>query len=151
MRIRVLPSAKILHRKGENYMSVNGREVEGANLSARRNGKKLVFKGAYAGNNFIVNVPNIEPGKESYLSKKQTKRSILVNPKTVSKVGNITYVDINGVGFKTDANGKLAPEDENQKPFTIRNRSTVAFDGNLEENGRTKKFHAEIPLTFKKR
>lgn len=151
MRIRVLPSSKILHKRGENYLSVNGREVEGANLNARRNGKKLVFKATYSGNNFIINVPNIEPGKESYLSKRQAKRSILINPKNVSKVGSINYVDIAGVGFKTDNNGKLFPEDENQKPFTLRNNATVAFDGNVEENGRTKKFHAEIPLTFKKR
>ena len=151
MRIRVLPSSKILHKRGESYLSVNGREVEGANLNARRNGKKLVFKATYSGNNFIINVPNIEPGKESYLSKRQAKRSILINQKNVSKVGSINYVDIAGVGFKTDNNGKLLPEDENQKPFTLRNNATVAFDGNVEENGRTKKFHAEIPLTFKKR
>ena len=151
MRIRVLPSTKILHKRGESYLSVNGREVERANLSAKRNGKKLVFKSTYSGSNFIINIPNVEPGKESYLSKPQTKKSILINPKNVSKVGGITYVDIGGVGFKTDKNGKLMPEDENQKPFTLRNNTTVAFDGNVEENGRTKKFHAEIPLTFKKR
>lgn len=151
LRIRVLPSTKILHKRGENYLSVNGREVEGANLSAKRNGKKLVFRATYSGNSFIINVPNIEPGKESYLSKRQIKRSILINPKNVSKVGSINYVDIAGVGFKTDNKGKLLPEDENQKPFTLRNNSTITFDGNVEENGRTKKFHAEIPLTYKKR
>lgn len=151
MRIRVLPSTKILHKRGESYLSVNGREVEQANLSARRTGKKIVLKSTYSGNNYIINVSNIEPGKESYLSKRQVKRSILVNPKNVSKVGNIKSVDIAGVGFKTDKNGKLMPEEENQKPFLVRNNSTVTFDGNLEENGKTKKFHAEIPLTFKKR
>lgn len=151
MRIRVLPSNKILHKRGESYLSVNGKEIERANLTARRNGKKLVFKATYSGSNFIINVPNIEPGKESYLSKRSIKRSILINPKNVSKVGSINYVDIGGVAFKADKNGKLAPEDENQKPFVIRNNTSVAFDGNVEENGRTKKFHAEIPLTFKKR
>ena len=151
MRIRVLPSTKILHKRGESYLSVNGREIVKPNLTAKRNGKKLVFKAVYNGNTFIINVPNIAPGQDSYLSKPQAKRSILIQPNNVSKVGSITSVEIGGASFKTDKNGRLAPEDENPRPVTIRNNANVVFDGNLEEDGKTKKFHAEIPLTFKKR
>jgi hypothetical protein len=33
----------------------------------------------------------------------------------------------------------------------ISNNANISFDGNVDEGQRTKKFHAEIPLTFKKR
>lgn len=150
--IRVLPSL-VRHKKDECYMSVTGRNItEGTDFNAKRSGKQLSVRTQYNGNTSGISISNIKPGKESFLYKAQQKRNMTVCPENVKMIGEITYADINGVGFIYDkTQGKLVPEDPDQRPFTISNNANISFDAKIEDNGRTKKSHAEIPLTFKKR
>lgn len=149
MRLRVLPK-RVHQQSGECYMSVNGMNVtEGAELKATLSGKKLAVKVEYAGNISGINISSVAPGKESYLSKKQTKRSILVTPANVTAVGEITSADIGGVSYILDQNGRLVPDDEQQKPFNINHLGHITLDGKLEDGGKTKRFHADIPISFK--
>lgn len=150
LHIRVLPK-RVKHKKDECYMSINGKNVAvGTDFNAKLSGKQLSVKTQYNGNSAGINIRNVKPGKESYLYKPKHKRSMIVSPEDVVTYGDITYADINGVGFKFDTKeGKLIPEDPDQTPFIISNNANVSFDGKAEENGRTKRSHAEIPLTFK--
>lgn len=149
---KVLPR-RVRHIQDDCNMSVTGRNVtDGANFVAKLSGKQLTAKTEYNGNNAGINISNVKPGKESYLYKAQNKRSMIVEPQNVRAYGDVTYADINGVGFKYDRNeGKLVPEDPDQKPFIISNGSSISFDGTMEENGRSKRFHTDIPLNFKKK
>ncbi len=146
--IKVIPSAKILHNVNEATLFVNGKERPSATLRARRRGKKLEFRANYLGNNFIVNISNVKPGDKSYTFLREVKRSFLIHPNCVTKVGNITHVEIGGRDFKLDKTGKLVP-DGFDKPFILRGNTTISFGGILEENGKTKSFCAEIPISFK--
>lgn len=134
-------------------MSVTGKNVtEGTDFNAKLSGKQLSVRTQYNGNTAGINITNMKPGKESYLCKPQHKRSMIVRPENVKMIGEVTYADINGVGFVYDKKeGKLIPEDPDLTQFTIANNANISFDGRVEENGRTKKNHADIPLTFKKR
>jgi hypothetical protein len=95
---------------------------------------------------------DVKPGKDSYLYKPQHKRSILVSPDQVRmSFGEITYLDINGVSYIYDKKEeKLVPEDPEQIAFVVKNDSVITYDGIVMINGKTKKFHSEIPITFKK-
>ena len=101
------------------------------------------------GNNVGITINNIEPGKESYLYKKQKKRTILVKPENVAMVGDVRSADINGVMYRVNKEGKLVPEEEDQKAFMINNGAQFSIDGTMEDGGRTKKFHVDIPVAFK--
>jgi len=147
--IRVLPS-QVVKKTDECYMSLGGRPVtEGADFVARRSGKQLKVQSQYVGNNVGITINNIEPGKESYLYKKQKKRTILVKPENVAMVGDVRSADINGVMYRVNKEGKLVPEEEDQKAFMINNGAQFSIDGTMEDGGRTKKFHVDIPVEFK--
>lgn len=151
LHIRVLPK-RVRQIQDDCNMSVLGRDVnESADFNARLSGKQLSARTEYNGNNNVINISNVKPGKESYLYKPQHKRSMIIDPQNVRALGDVTYADVGGIGFKFDKNeGRLVPEDLEQTPFMLSNNSSISIDGTVEENGRTKKFHAEIPLTFKK-
>ena len=147
--IRVLPS-NVRQKTDECYMSMGGRPVtEGAEFTARRSGKQLKAQAQYVGNNVGLIINNMEPGRESYLYKKQKKRTIMVKPENVSMIGDIRSADINGVMYRINKEGKLVPEEEDQKAFLINNGAQLSIDGTMEDGGRTKKFHVDMPIEFK--
>ena len=152
LHIRVL-SKNVKHKAGECSMSLVGKDVtEGTVFNAKLTKKQLAIRTQYNGENAGIVISGLKPGKESFLYKPQHKRNMIVSPENVRMLGEITYADINGTGFIYDKKeGKLIPEDPEQKPFMISNNANISFDGNVDEGQRTKKFHAEIPLTFKKR
>lgn len=151
LHIRTLPS-RVRHVKGDCSMSLTGKNVtSGTDFNARRSGKQLRFKSQYNGDAAGITISNIKPGKESYLYKRQPKRSILVDPKYVKRFGDVLYADINGVSFQVDKKeGTWGPEDPNQPPFMIANGASITYRGNADIDGKTKKFQAEIPITFRK-
>ena len=94
----------------------------------------------------------LAPGKESYLYKTSPKRSFLVKfPESVSVSGEVTAVDIAGVEYTVDKDGRIMPVEEQQSPYTIANGSSITMNGKTLVSGKTKNFNAEIPLNFKKR
>ena len=63
-------------------------------------------------------------------------------------IGEITYVSVGGVDFKLNPNGSFGPTEEGQPPFKLGNGATITLEGNLPSNGKTKRFHADVPLLF---
>ena len=147
--IRVLPS-KLRKDKDNCYMSVGGKDVtENAEFEASLVGKTLKVKVGYGGNYAGINARDVAPGKESYLYKSQSKRSALINAGNVSSnIGEITYVDMGGVSFN-GKDGILTAENDPQPDFRLNNNAVISLDGKLEDAGRIKNFHADVPLTFK--
>ena len=152
LHIKVLPK-RVKQKTDECYMSITGKNVStGTDFNAKLSRKQLSVKSQHNGDTAGISISNLKPDKESYLYKKQQKRSILADPKSVKSLGDVSRADINGVTFVYDKNeGKLVPEDPDQRPFKINNDANVSFDGNIEINGKTKKYHTEIPISFKKR
>ena len=148
--LRVLP--KHAHEQlNDCYMSVEGMNVTSATtFRAKLSGKTLEIRVDYAGNRVGV-MMDVEPGKESYLYKKQHRRTISVKPTTVRKSGEVSRVDIGGISYKLDANEKLVPDDENQKKFLLSNGAEITIKGKVDDGGRTKSCFAKVPLNYKKR
>ncbi len=152
LHIRVLPK-RVRQIKENCLASLGGKDVtDGCEFTAKRVGKQISIKTGYSGDYIGINVNNIKPGKESYLYLPQHKRSILVTPDQVkTSFGEVTYIDINGVTYIYDKKEeKLVPEDPQQPAFLIKNDFAITYEGNMLINGKTKKFHSEIPITFKK-
>ena len=150
MRIRVLPK-KVRHVSDECSASIPGMHVDGGTeFLARRSGRQLKVTVEYGGELVGIVINNIEPAKDSYLSKPTHKRKILVKPQNVSAIGTVRRADINGVSYILNKDERLVPEEEDQPPFIINHASIISFDSSIEVNGRTRSLHAEIPLTFKK-
>ena len=63
-------------------------------------------------------------------------------------MGEITYVDMGGVSFN-GKDGVLTAENDPQPDFRLNNNAVISLDGKLEDAGRIKNFHADVPLTFK--
>lgn len=152
LHIKVLPK-RVRDKKDENYASVTGKDVtSGSEFNAKRSGKTLSIDSQYNGEKIGIRIINIKPGKDSYLYKPQNKRSILVSPENVkTSFGEVTYAEINGVSYLFDKKeGKLLPEDPDQQQFIIKSDAPVTFDGKVNINGKSKNFHVEEPITFKK-
>ncbi len=152
LHTRVLPK-RVRHNKFDCGMRVTGKDVaEGTDFNAKVSGKQLSARVVYGGNSAGITISNLRPGKESYRYKPSHKRSMIADPNNVKMFGDVTRADINGATFVLDRKeGVLVPEDPDMKPFIISNNANVSFEGTMEENGRSKKFNAEIPLTFKKK
>lgn len=135
-------------------LRVGGREVtDDANFFARLSGKQIIVFVEYNADEIGRIVLNkLAPGKESYLYKTSPKRSFLVKfPESVSVSGEVTAVDIAGVEYTVDKDGRIMPVEEQQSPYTIANGSSITMNGKTLVSGKTKNFNAEIPLNFKKR
>lgn len=127
-------------------------ETENANFYAKQSGKQLTAYVEYNAEEIgRVSLNNLLPGKESYLSKPSHKRSILVKfPENINMAGNVTAVDVAGVGYVVNKDEKLVPEDEQQNAYTISNGGVVTINGKTLVGGKEKRFNAEIPLNFRK-
>lgn len=148
--IKVLP-VKVRQNTSECTMSVGGRdEAAGTSFEAKRDGRQVRVKTEYSGEQAVVTLRNVKPAKDAYLCKKSPKRRILVSPEDVSASDTVRIVDINGVTFKRDRDGRLVPEEEDQKPFLVAHNAIVTMDGDMEVGGRMRRFHTETPLLFKK-
>lgn len=135
-------------------LRVGGRDVtEDANFFAKSTGKQIVSYVQYNGDELgRVTLNKLSPGKESYLYKSSQKRSFWAKyPESVSVTGEVTAVDVAGIEYVLDKEGRVKPAEEQQAPFAITNGASVTMSGKTMVAGKTKNFNAEIPLNFKKR
>ncbi len=152
MHIKVLPKRVRPDTDGCS-LHVGGRdETESANFYAKLSGKQVTAYVEYNAEEIgRVIINGTVPGKDSYLSKPSHKRSIHVKaPETVSVAGDISAIDIAGVGYVVNRDDKLVTEDDQQGAYTITNGGIVTLSGKTLVAGKEKKFNAEIPLNFKK-
>ena len=148
--IKAMPSAKVLHNVNASSLTVGGKTIEPPSLFAKRNGKTLEFRMNYDSSNYIVRISNVKPGDKSFISTPQSKRSFKINPAGVTKIGEINHISIGGKDFELDKKtGQLVID--GLVPFNLRNNNSVSFSGKIEDGGKTRPFHAEIPLIFKKK
>lgn len=135
-------------------LSVGGRNVsENAEFKVRRDGKTLRVETTYGGETVGIRISELVPGQGSYLCTPNKRRSMLTrNPISgISGTGDITMVDVNGVTYQYQAaTARLVPDDDQQRPYKISNGCSVAFDGKMLFEGKTKKFHADIPIVYNK-
>lgn len=153
MRIRRFPKRVRPLMEGCS-LRVGGRDVtEDANFFAKSTGKQVVAYVQYNGDELgRVSLNKLSPGKESYLYKPSHKRSFWVKfPENVSVTGEVTAVDVAGIEYVMDKEGRVRPAEEQQAPFVITNGASVTMSGKTMVAGKTKNFNAEIPLNFKKR
>ena len=133
-------------------MSITGQNrTENSSFDAKRSSRQLQAKVEYGGEQSTVTLRNVEPAKGSYVSTPNPKRKILVKPENVSATDYVRRLDINGVSFVRDRDGRLVPEDDEQKPFLVTNGAAITIDGRMPVGGLEKSFHAEVPLAFKKK
>lgn len=152
MRIKKLPR-RVRPDTESCSLHVGGRdETENANFYAKLSGKQVSAYVEYNAEEIgRVSISNVVPGKESYLSKPSHKRSIYIKrPENVNCFGNLTAIDVAGVGYIINKNDELLPEDDQQGAYSITNGSSITISGKTLVAGKEKKFNAEIPLNFKK-
>ena len=97
---------------------------------------------------------DVKPGKESYLRKAQSRRSIEVKSASVRKFGSaaIHEVSINGIRYMLNEDtGKLERMPKNDKPFVLKHGSTISYSGTMYSAGTPKPFAVTTKLNFKKK
>ena len=72
-------------------------------------------------------------------------------PESISVSGEINSVDIAGIEYILDKDGRIVPAEEQQAQYTITNGGSVTMSGKTIVGGNPKNFNAEIPLNFKKK
>ena len=152
LHIRVLP--KYAHTtKRDSTLSFDGDDVsQHTGFSADIKKKSAVVKSKYGGRTIGVSM-SVTPGDESYLYKKQKDKSALVSPASVKKIGPAKNleVQIGNVRFVTDeATGKLVPAVSGQKPFLLRDGTSVKCSCTVNDGGIDKDFDSSSKLFFKK-
>ncbi len=150
---RVLPK-RVRHEVDGCSLSVGGQNVtDDATFNAKLSGKQLTTYVEYNGDEIgRVSVSRVAPGKESYLYKSSVRRSILVkHPENISASGEVKKVDVAGVEYVVNNEGRIMAADEQQGPYTITNGNSITINGKTMVAGRMKSFSAEIQLNFKKK
>ncbi len=150
MRIRVLPKKGNIASKDSSITFAGKNVSSDATFDARISGGMLTVWAKYADTKVGVKA-KVKPGRESYLSKPNKKRSADVVPSTVKAVGSETIrdavFDYSVIYELNKDNGKLERNPEDPKPFTIKNGSTIDFSGTMLN----KPFSATISLNFNKK
>lgn len=149
--IKVLPT-KAHTTKRLSRMTYDGEDVGNhANFAAevKKNGAKVSAK--YAAKTFGLTM-DVMPGSESYLYKAQKHRTAMVKPASVKKFGSgkVLEATIGSVKYVMDEDtGKLLPAVANQKPFPIKEGTTIKYYGVVQDAGIDRDFEVLSKFTCK--
>ncbi len=151
MRIKVLPKKGNLVVKHECSMSFDGDDVtEDSAFDARISRGTLTVWSKYADTKVGVKM-KVKPGKDSYLSKKNKKRSAEVLSSSVKVYGsenvNEASFDYSTIYEMNNETGKLERMPEDPSPFVLKNGSSIDFSGTMLN----KPFSVNMPLNFRKK
>ena len=153
-RIKALPKTVRAMPKDSCFLSLAGKnctDEPSTDFKAKRVKKQVRVQLSYITDDFFVRMNRIKPGQDSCVFTPQRKRYFDVEPNGVSIIGNITSLSIAGISYVVDKNGVLAPTDETQTAFSVRDGDTISMSGIIEINGKPKKFNSDIQITFKKK
>ena len=128
-------------------------ETKHTTFSAKVEKGQLAVNSKYAGVKSGL-VMEAKPGKESYLKKKQTKRSIEVKSASIRKFGTATITDvtIGGVAYNLNKDkNKLERTPPSDKPIILRHGARITYSGTMMNAGVPRSFSVTTQLNFKKK
>lgn len=155
LHIRVLPrKAYVTKRNGNSSMIFEGEDVtQNTTFSTDiyKGGMKLTSK--YAGVQTGIQM-SVKPGKESYLMKKQKRRSADVEPSSVRKIGGGTIQELtigNDRYVLNEETNKLERTPKSEKKIGLTNGKRISYSGTMMLNGEPKPFNVTTKLQFGKK
>lgn len=152
LHIRVLPKSYDIS-KHTGYHNFGGEDVsQNTKFRAALTKGTLTATAQYAGQKYGVTM-KVTPGRESYLYKPSHKRSVLVDPNSIRKIGPATLQDVllGSAKYELDENGaKLVPAMQNQKPFELRHGSMIKYSGTILNAGVDTDVDVTMKPNFKK-
>lgn len=151
--IKRLPT-KINANKRDCVMNIGGEDVtKNTAFTASINDDTLTVDAKYAGIKTGIRM-NVQPGTDSYLMTKQTKRKALVSASSVKKFGGASVEDVNIGNRKyliNEETYKLEPAISGTKDFDLSNGNTVMYSGTIQLNGVNEDFYVKVKLNYKKK
>ncbi len=153
LHIRVLPKHCHVNKK-ECSMIFDGENVnKGASFDAKISGGQLTIYNQYGGAKTVITM-DVRPGKESYLKKKQIRRSAEVKSDSVKKLGSGTIYDVSIGSVKyilNEDNGKLVRTQKTDKPYLVKHGMPIRYSGTITKAGIPRSFSVSMKLDFKKK
>lgn len=153
LHIKVLPTKAHTTRKLSN-LNFDGEDVTKSTsflTEIKKDGARMQTQ--YGGRKFGL-IMDVTPGQESYLYKPHKGRSAEVKPVSVRKFGPAkiqeALIGSAKYTFDEDAN-KLLPALPNQKPFLLKNGTTVRYSGTISDAGIDKDFEVLSKISFNKK
>ena len=153
LHIKVLPTKAHTTRKLSN-LNFDGEDVTKSTsflTEIKKDGARMQTQ--YGGRKFGL-IMDVAPGQESYLYKPHKGRSAEVKPASVRKFGpaKIQEALIGTAKYAVDdETGKLVPAIPNQKPFLLKNGTTVRYSGTISDAGIDKDFEVLSKISFNKK
>lgn len=153
LHIKVLPTKAHTTRKLSN-LNFDGEDVTKSTsflTEIKKDGARMQTQ--YGGRKFGL-IMDVAPGQESYLYKPHKGRSAEVKPASVRKFGpaKIQEALIGTAKYAIDdETGKLVPAIPNQKPFLLKNGTTVRYSGTISDAGIDKDFEVLSKISFNKK
>ena len=153
LHIKVLPTKAHTTRKLSN-LNFDGEDVTKSTsflTEIKKDGARMQTQ--YGGRKFGL-IMDVAPGQESYLYKSHKGRSAEVKPASVRKFGpaKIQEALIGTAKYAVDdETGKLVPAIPNQKPFLLKNGTTVRYSGTISDAGIDKDFEVLSKISFNKK
>ena len=153
LHIKVLPTKAHTTKKLSN-LNFDGEDVTKSTsflTEIKKDGARMQTQ--YGGRKFGL-IMDVAPGQESYLYKPHKGRSAEVKPASVRKFGpaKIQEALIGTAKYAVDdETGKLVPAIPNQKPFLLKNGTTVRYSGTISDAGIDKDFEVLSKISFNKK
>ena len=154
-RIRVMPKKLHVNKKTSTMLFDGEDDTANTSFEALLKKNKLDIRSGYSGVKTGLTMA-VKPGKESYLRKKQTGRSVEVDSKSVRKIGNAGAIIHEATIGTTkyilnEETGKLECAQKTGKPFTLKNNARVTYTGVMQSAGISRPFNVATKLDFKKK
>ena len=148
--IKVLPEKAHITRRDSRFVSDGDNETDGAHFHGELKGKKMEVYCRYDGEKMGIAM-DVKPGKESYLSKPQTKRyAVLTDGVRKSGGETITEATIGTVRYVLNEDtGKLERTPANKSPVNLKHGMQVRYSGKMLTAGTTKTFTVTTKLNVK--
>lgn len=153
LRIRVLPT-KAHVTKRDSTMTFDGEdETKSTTFDCKIQKGKMDVSSKFAGVKTGLTM-EVKPGKESFLSKPQARRSAEVKSSSLRKVGGGTIQEVTIGSIKYTLNeetNKLERAPKTDKPFEVKHGMRVSYSGTMMNAGVPKPFTVTTKLNFKKK
>ena len=152
LHIKVLPKKARITRRDSRLIFDGDNETDSADFHGEMKGKQMGVFCKYDGGKMGVAM-DVKPGKESYLSKPQTKRyAEVVNGVRKNGGETITEATIGTVRFVlNEETGKLERTPPSKSPLNLKHGMPIRYSGVMLTAGTTKTFSVTTKLNFKKK
>lgn len=151
-RIKVLPKRIHIAKSASRFIFDGENAIGATSFVGELNGKQMRIYNKYDGSKMGISM-EVKPGKESFLSKGQTKRyAEVING--VKKFGGetITEVSVGTTRFVLNEDtGKLERTPQGKSAINLRHGMPIRYAGRMDSGGTTKTFNVSTKLNFKRK